>query len=242
MENNNDEKRAAFFDFDGIFFKRNKFWNVSNPKIGVIGSRVPHEKGFKIFRNILEADSSALITDYFKIAEFEYEDPADSSGENIIPISKILHFARHHLFNNDTLYLVAPPGFELYLLKMTDMVFEQLENFPLFENPFHRAENIYPPEKHMASLSKPEERLTTKIIFYTSFLKYLYEYRVQRENIVHIFNSNNIFYNKIFLYHTEKDIDSMVQYVMRREVDQLVDGRNAIVPLHIADTDPKPTG
>ena len=232
---NDEQKNAAFFDFDGMFFQPGTSWKVANPLLGKIGTRIPYDKSFKLFEEIRGNDQKADVSDYFTLNEFEYKLIDEIKDENILPQSQLLHFARNHISRRDDLFVVTPPGFLNVIVKNTDLAFEQLKNFTLFENPFKRVSRIYPhPECDM--ILNQTERQNTKIDFYKAHLKYHKSYEDTQSIKISQYNPTQIFYNKIFLYHTELELNNLIQDAVRKEMDLFSGGRNAIIPQLIART------
>ena len=227
---------AAFFDFDGIIFQTNTCWKVMNPLIGRTGARVSCLKAYQMFEEIRREKPESKLSDYFTLDEYEYETIRRGERDNVVPISRLLHYARHHIFRRDDLYVIVPPGFFQFILNLTDIAFEKVKNFTLFENPFHRAIPVYPPGDKITDIFDKESRLFVKTAFYTAFLKYQDSYQDEQTRKALGFKLHpELNYNKIFLYHTESELDDMVQKRVKMDLNHLVDGRNSIVPLYIAD-------
>ena len=231
MYGREDSKCAAVFDFDGVFFQPDTSWKIANPSMGVVGSRIPCKEGYRRFEEIRREEPDAELDEYFVPDEFEYE--AVDEEQNVLPISNLLHCARHHIFRRDDILIAVPPGFLGLIVKRTERVFEQLKNFMLFENPFRRANRIYLPEEAPLPFHDYAGRPGLKAEFYAAYLKYS-EGREERNRLIEHFNPAGVFYNKLFLYHTERALELKIQNMLHRDLERLTDGRNAVVPMYIA--------
>lgn len=234
MSRYENERCAAFFDFDGFFFQPGTCWKIQHPRLGRVGSRIPFEEGYRTFLELQKKDPEARLNDFFALDESVYETLSPNEGDNIAPLSQILHFARHHLLRHDDLILITPKGFVDPLIEMTDHVFEQQKNFALIENPFRRAERLYPPQEILPPPDQLRERMMAKIAYYSFHLEHLEKFGTDESDDPSGGIPMGRRYSKIFLFHTERELEGLLKDHLRREREKLASGRNSIVPFYIA--------
>lgn len=237
-----EHESAACFDFDGLFFQENAGWKVRRAGLGVVGSRMPAHEAYAAFRKIREAEPDAEVDDYFALDEYEMAlaNPKDTDrNRNLLPSSRLLHYAHHHLFRRSELVVTAPPGFFGLIREMTDRAFARLDTFLMFENPFHRAVRRYPFEfADFDAAPGSEERLAVQVAFYASFLKFDGAGYATEKKLRARFGLSGRGYEKIYLYHTQPELETRIRAFLAENPERFVGGRNAIVPLYIADVPP----
>lgn len=226
----------ACFDFDGLFFQVGAGWKVRKAGLGVIGSRLPCDRAYAAFREIIAQNSKAEVGDYFSLDEYELSlgDPDDGVA-NQAPISRLLHYAHHHLFRRADLMVTAPRGFLGLIREMTDRAFARLETFLMFENPFHRA-LLRHPFDHEATLPLGSaERLAIQVGFYAALLRYRDMQTPALKKLRERFGVTGNGYEKIYIYHTQPELEERLRAFLNENHEKLVGGRNAMVPMMIAD-------
>ncbi len=235
----------ASFDFDGLFFQEGAGWKVQKASLGVVGSRVPGERAYAAFREILRENPDASVEEYFALDEYEVllGDP-DASTANQAPMSRMLHYAHHHLFRRADLMVAVPRGFLGLIREMTDRAFARLETFLMFENPFHRAVRRHPFDREEVLPIGSDERLAVHVAFYAALLRYHDRERPPVRRLRERFAVDGPGYEKIYVYHTEPRLEERLREFLRDNHEKLVGGRNAIVPMVLADVRnlPRPGG
>ena len=231
----------AAFDFDGLFFQEGAGWKVRKAALGVVGSRLQCDPAFAAFRSALEQDPEADISDYFALDEYELSlGNRDGEAANQAPISRLLHYAHHHLFRRADLVVAAPRGFLGLIREMTDRAFLSLETFLMFENPFLRAVRCHPFD-HEADLPRgTQERLALQVGFYASRLRFANMHTPALVKLRERFGVTGHGYEKIYIYHTQSELEERLRSFLNENHEKLVGGRNAIVPMLIADVQARP--
>ena len=84
MEEEEEQRQAVFFDFDGLFFQPDTRWKVVQSSLEKLGTRLSFEECCRFFDGVVSAKRDARISDYFGIGEYKFDEVEFSPDRNVV--------------------------------------------------------------------------------------------------------------------------------------------------------------
>lgn len=221
-----DEHKAAIFDFDGVVFQPDAGWKIIDARLGVVGSRVRWERGCVLYENYRRHNPDALITECFALDEYAYGSAPVDGALNITPPDSVMKTAQNHRFRGHDLILLSQSSHR-DLLDITEHLMGE-RRFPVLKNPFEEARFLSPVEQNPLILTG--HGIEHKFAIISELLAYKHNLRFNTENEP----DDRGRYHKIYLYTTEPAYAQVLEDFTRKNLDDLLGGRNAIVHSFIA--------
>ncbi len=222
------KSQAAFFDFDGLWFKPGCGWIIKDVRLGPLGARIPWEVGCRQVAELQRKYPSLQISDCFNISHYEWPGISIDAGLYITPPDTILQTAYKHLSRHNDLFVISCSGYR-DLLTMTDTWLPEKSPYPLLSNPFKRAHFLtLSTDKQTIMPKSPDEQVRNKLQSLTAMLRYNSQ---SQEGPAR----QNGRYSKLFLYYTQPEYHEQLKIFLKKEQSSLEDGRLALISSYIAE-------
>lgn len=235
-----EEKNAAIFDFDGVLYSSSARWKVIDARLGVIGSRVAWETGLRMFHQAANKFAGLQLNECFAPDEFEFATVRDHA--NLTLPRHLIKTAQNHIFRGHDLFVLSRYAFRDFL-RVNERFMGQPGPLPLKGNPFEQS-RLLVTEDYGAAHSNTSLSLKEKFRTIASMLERHNDSgdseasgKTQPDAPTTSTETDSpdlVPYSRIFLYYTEATYPDLSDEYLRKEMDELVGGRNAIVTSYIA--------
>lgn len=215
-----ENAQAAVFDFDGIIFQPGSKWKIRNPQIGVLGTRIPWEDACLIFEKILAVNPQARLSEFYLLNEYSLIAESEFARGNLQPLDSVMKAARSHVGRKQDLFFLSSRSYR-DLNEFTEQ-FMKPEDQRSGPNPFLASKLLFPPYEPISA--ETFRNVENKFRLLTGMLR-----------TVEDPNPPEAIYQKIFLYYTETEYESLISSFLQKNLDRLEGGRNAIVPMMMAE-------
>jgi hypothetical protein len=229
---NVEEKNAAVFDFDGVLYSSTARWKVIDTRLGVIGSRVTWERGLRLYDQASQKFEGIKLTECFAPDEFEFASVREHP--HLTLPQHLMKTAQNHAFRGHDLFVLSRYAFRDFL-RVNERFMGQPGPLPLHENPFEQA-RILATENYSAVHGDTRLSLEWKFRTLAGMLsrKEDAEPKPASADAGQDVPDPGERYTRVFLYYTEPAYAALVEDFIRRELEALTGGRNAIVASFIA--------
>jgi len=231
----NESSQAAIFDFDGILFRKGSRWKIVNARLGMSGSLVSCEKGLKLFQNVLLSNPEAKLDDYFIIEEYSPDGFPANGSVDITPIENLIKTADNHRFRGRDIYILSSNDFKKFYF-IVERIFSKYRQYPNQTNPFNDCKSILSLAEKLNgnSLNSDNNEASNKINFLQMLLKNSSDASgVNPEEYEFSGGQKIARYNKIFYYHTQSELVSVIDDFINSRKESFLDGKNALIPSYI---------
>lgn len=222
-----EETRAAIFDFDGVLFNDVAHWKVTDIRLGRLGERINWQLACNKFAVWQARNPELLITDCFTLDEFEFSAVNPLEFSQITPPVVLIKTAHHHKSRHHDLFLLSHSGHR-DLLRITERLVQDLR-FPVLKNPFEEAGFLQLSGRSDKPYLDTSSFHQARLDLLEKHLRFKGRRKFNRET-----EGNLPTYNKIFYYYTDLSFGPVITEYLDRNHERLEDGRTAIVPSYIA--------